>query len=80
MEATKITVTLSDGSELVFNTKHQTTIKILKGTMDINNGNFREKIHNGREAIIIVNAPEEVHRLFRDDGDVMFYIEQELNK
>jgi len=77
---TDITVTLSDGSVMSFKPKHETVIKIQRGTADMVEGNTLNKVFNGKESLIIVSAPQSVLNFFRDTGDINYWIEQELNK
>jgi hypothetical protein len=77
---TEITLTLADGGNLKFQPKHKTLVKILRGTMEINEGNFINKVLNNKEAIVIINAPEEVLELFGNERDIWKFIEERLNK
>jgi len=76
----KITLTLSDGDTLEFIPKHQTIIKVLRGIMTTNFNNFVNKAPNGKEALMIVSAPENVLWHFNDNSDCMSYIQEDLNK
>jgi hypothetical protein len=77
---TEIALTLSDGEKLIFQPRHRTMVRIIRGTMETNVGNFVEKTLNNREAIVIVSAPENVLELFDNERDIWKFIEERLNK
>jgi redox-sensitive bicupin YhaK (pirin superfamily) len=76
----EITLTLSDGENLVFPVKHRAVIRILKGTTNINTGNFVNKVLNNKEVLVIISAPENVLELFDKERDIWGFVEERLNK
>ena len=79
-EIKEIKITLAEGSELVFNPKEHGIIKVMKGVEESSIDGFSERSYNGKEVLIIVCGPQEVRRLFNDDGDIHFWIEQKINE
>jgi hypothetical protein len=79
---TEIILKLTDGKDLKFQPKDNPIIKIMKGVSEKNNPltGVVEQYHNDKETLIIVCAPEEIKSFFDDEGDVMFWIRQALNK
>lgn len=76
----EISVKLTNGEVLIFQPKYNPMIKILRGISETQCDNFVERNLNGKEALIIVSAPEEIRKFFSDEGDLMFLIKQELNQ
>jgi hypothetical protein len=76
----EIKVTLTDGSDLVFQPKHEGLIKIMKGVHKEPIGMMSHSYPNGNEALIIVCAPEGVREFFKEGYDIEYWITEELNK
>lgn len=76
----QISLILADDSELIFEPKHPGLIKIMRGISKSINGFQLESAPNGKEALIIVCAPDGVLKFFDPKGDIEYWLTEELNK
>ena len=82
LNVVEITVKLADGNILTFPVKYNPVIKIIRGVHQALNEQTGvvENMPNGKEAMIIIAAPDEVKVFFDDKGDIHYWIQDELNK
>jgi hypothetical protein len=76
----EITVTLVNGETVSFQPKDRAIIKIMRGVSETQCDNFVERNLNGKEAFIVVSAPDEIIDLFDDNNEVMSVVKQILNR
>ena len=82
LNVVEITVKLADGNVLTFPVKYNPVVKIIRGVHQALNEQTGvvEMMPNGKEAMIIVAAPDGVKKFFDDKGDIHYWIQEELNK
>lgn len=78
MAIKKIILIHDDGTEIEFVPKFKTTARIMKGITGFPVGMDSNMIPNGKEALIIISAPEDVQEVLIND-ETLFRIEAKLN-